>query len=290
MDIEIENKNRKRRYIEIHITDTGDFTDVALLVDNEMFLDEIEKVRSKYGLHYDFPAIDGGLADDFMRKLLPHSQLRKDFDSDVEKIRKRFYRPTHFNPVIEASIIYGSIGNNTYSRAYLQQQEFFSTENPEEIPDKKYSIVIHQRTREEDVIKTLKEFKKMVDENINLPKGVGANYETGVWADLSMQQVTDTGSSFKIFHKWYISEKTPLELALDEMGYSREDYLQIKKATKAKFIDPFKEQDNKKYQINAKKLEQILSKRNSIKEQLREYRKFLRTSNTTIQLNKFVNS
>lgn len=278
----IKNKEQRRRYIEIQIKDLGEFTDVALLVDNDYFLDEIEEMRTMYELHYDFPAQDSSLADDFERKMYPNSELRKSFDVDVEKIRKHFERPPHFKRAIEAAIIYGIVVDGIYSKAYLEEQELFSTEDPDEIPDKKYSIVIHAGTREDDVIRVLREFKEKVRINNRGSEEERINYKFGYWADLSLQKMSDTLGAIDTIRSWYIRTKNgekPLQIALEELGYTEKKYKEFKE--KVKILDQ-PNIDLLELQPSQRALERVWSKRNSIKEQLRQYRKLLKTSNRTI--------
>lgn len=280
--MDIENRKRKCRYIEIQIKDSGEFTDVALLVDNINFLCEIEKIRKKYDLNYSLPPRDEEQAEEFLRKLTSsNNDLKKKFDADVEEIRKSFYRPSHFKQVIQDAIIYGKIIDGVYSRAYLEEQENFSTDNPEEIPDKKYSIVIQQRTTEKDILRAFANFKELLHVNTLGTKEEKESFRYGYWAELSLQKIADTKhSSIENLHHWYISGKKPLQIAIEKEGYTETEYYEMRSIAKSPMPNAPEKQKN--YEANKRKLDKIKNTRNSIKTQLSDYRKLLSTANTTI--------
>lgn len=277
-------KNIKDVYIpiEIYIKDKGEFTDVALLVDDKDFLKEITALRDKYGLNYEFPVKDENKkAAEFAGGLYPGNELYKRFSKDIEKIRKLFFRPTQFVPVIESAVIYGCVSEGVYRRAYLEEQESF--DNPINIPDKKYAIIIHAKTRDEDVLTVLQDFRKKVRLNANGSDEERSKYQFGYWADLSLHNITDTHNSIDRLHEWYVKflkGKKPLDIALEDFQLTKEEYQYLKKKCK-KIINPTLEGHND-YDRARRKIDNIMRLRDSIKTQLADYRSIILSANRNI--------
>lgn len=259
-------KIKKKIYIEIdHGMDKGILTDVLPLIDSDSFLKEIQTMRNKYGLSYDFPAVNNKVVEAFVHQRYFDTKLKTNFEADIDRIRKLFNRPPHFNPVIESSVIYGFIGKNTYSKAYLEEQEITPTQNPEETPDLKYSIVIHAGTRLPDIKQVFEKFRK--EARLNSKKIMA---QTG-YADLSLQEMLKTHGSIYDVRDWYIRRnrgESPLNITLSELNCSHKEYKELKKISKQDGYTEIKEK-------NDIRLTTITKKRDSIKELIKRYKKLL---------------
>jgi hypothetical protein len=272
--MKIDKKKQEPGFIQIEKMDLGNFTDVALLVDNIYFREEVERMRLKYKHLYDFPLKDKKVIDDFVTKRIIDQKLKGQFEADLERIRKYFDRPCHFLPVIESSVVYGFVCGSDYSKAYLEEQETFPDDNPDSIPDKKYCIVIHAGTREDDIIRVFREFE--MKKKIHF-KGVGnktRNDNLGYSVDFSFQKMKDTFGSIEDIHNWYISGKKPLEIALEEKGYTPKEFIDLRKKLKSA-INEHSEVEQKNYNLDSNKIKRIYSRRDTIKEQMRAYRRLL---------------
>jgi hypothetical protein len=264
--------------IDIEAMDHGDFTDIALLVDNECFREEVGDMREKYGKEYKLPLSEEDTIY-FLHKRQFDVKFKKEFDADIERIRKQFNRPPHFTPVIEFAIIYGVITKGVYAKAYLEEQIITPIEDPGEIPDIKYCIVIHAGTRKPDVERAFKKFEEKVRINFRANEEEKTNYNFGYWADLSLQRMRDTSSSIEILHKWHartLKGEKPIDITLDKIGLTHQEYIDLKKRIKTLS----RKEELEILEPENKKLDRIYKQRDSIKEQLRQYRKLLKTANS----------
>ena len=270
-------KNRLS-FVKILTEDLGEYTDIALLVDKESFLEKIEGIRSKYHLNYDYPVSDvEKIYFEFGYKLLTKEhKLKYEFSSEVEKIRKNFSMPPHFTKVIESSIIYGVVGESDYSRAYLEEQIITPLKNPYEIPDIKYCIVIHAGTRKEDIERVCNEFNEKKRINFKGTQQEKDDYMFGYGIDLSLAKIRHTQASIIKVRDWYIQRQngeTPLRIALKIRGYTYKRYQELLKKYKHNF--KLEEKEDEKYQ---KELRFIYSLRDTIKTQLRKYPSLVQAS------------
>lgn len=139
--------------IDIKIDDEKLFTDVALVVDQYGFAEEIEKARKK--LKFDFP-----LSPSHKREPLTEKQ-KKQINEAVEQIRKKLRLPHIFIKVILGVLLYGMVEKDDYAPAILTEENQYFDDMAYE-PDYKYSILLSPQARDEDVIKALQDYRDKV--------------------------------------------------------------------------------------------------------------------------------
>lgn len=144
--------------IDIKINDEKLFTDVALVVDQQGFLDEIEKARKAFKL-------ESPLTFKEYLEFIPESR-QPEVDKAVEQIRKRLRLPHIFTKVIEKAIFCGVIEEGDYFPAMLiEENEYFEDMAYE--PDYKYSILLSPQARDGDVIKALQDYRDKAQNFLN---------------------------------------------------------------------------------------------------------------------------
>lgn len=282
---------KKYRFIEMNISDPAKYTDIAFYVDNTGFIENIEEARNILNLYYNYPLNkqDEKTVDDFIRDKLYRSELRKRYDEEVEKIRKRFSMPPHFRNVIFHSILYGAVYDGSYEKAYLEKKEIAPIQNPNEIPDLQYNIVIHAGTRKEDVKKVFEEFQKEVEVNLLGVKGTDIDknhpaYHFGYWHDFSLNKPMDVRNQIAPYQTLYRRCKngeTPLDIALDNLHITKEEY------NKAKY--KIKHRDNKGIDSEYDEfcsandiIESIVKERDNVKTMINRYKEFVMSPKTIL--------
>lgn len=278
---------KKYQFIKIKIKDPSKYTDVALLVDNLDFIAEVESARKKYkGLNFVYPLSDNDRikAERFQYQMLyTNKVLGNRFKADTEYIRRLFRRPPHFRDVIEASIIYGEVVENDYSKAYLEEQEITPIRTPNDIPDIKYCIVIHSGTRPDDVNKVFDKFKKEVKINFRSSNRKKRSYKFGYWLNLGLAKTTGTMGSIKSLRKLYqrwLQGETPIMIALSGLHISKSEYKgALRKTPKhSKYLSVSEEESDK----CEKMVKNVNWKRDDVKSLINRYRDLLYSSNTLL--------
>lgn len=275
---------KKYRFIEIKISNPGKYTDVATFIDNLNFIDEIESARSLFKLHYDYP-----LNKDDTEKVSLYEQniistsdksLLNKFKNEVERIRKQFKAPPHFRDVIGAAILYGTVYDATYEKAYLEEKTICPIEDPNEIPDMQYNIVIHAGTRIEDIEKVFKKYREKVDVNLQGSKGKDIKnhpaYGYGYWHDFSLNTSFDTRSEIIKMQQLYrrrINGESPLAIALKNLNLTTDEFNKIRYKIKHRGNRLDREFD-KFSEIEFK----VEKERNKIKTMINRYKKLVSSS------------
>jgi hypothetical protein len=272
----------KYRFIDIKARDSGIFTDIALLVDRLDFISEIEQTRSKYGeLNYAYPLSKTDaetVSNNFEYKMFKDKQLKERFDSDVERIRKLFKRPPHFREIIAASIMYGRVIN--YSKAYMEKQEITPTEDPDDIPDIKYCIVIHSGTRLQDIEKVFNKFKEEVRINFKASEEEKKKYNFGYWFDFSLTRPMDTKDSIRALRTLYQlrkNEMSPLKITLKDLKISKKQYNEALQNCRV-----HEKRKDEEYDRCLRLVDRVEKRRDSIKSLIKRYSDLLLLSNTIL--------
>ncbi len=174
--------------IQIDIREDRHFIDVAPVVDREDFTQEVKRIRQI------FKVICPLKEKDILR--LSDKNQQKKIDSEIEKSRKKLYLPKVFIPVIEASVFRNKVTDKDYSPAYLEYKwddNFYS--NGEAVsPDETYSIVLSPNVRNEDVLKSLQEYRDQVGNVRGIPS---YQYIHQVWEQNKKKP------SIKKYRNWY---------------------------------------------------------------------------------------
>lgn len=267
--------------IEIKISDDGEFTDVALLVAKEDFRRDVKKLRTKYSLNRQYPLKDHlSVYREFEYKLASNKDLEDKFHKDIEVIRLRYRKPTHFLKAIKKAIVVGVIGDGDYAKAYLETENIYLPDSDGNIEDTKYSIVIFPGTREGDVKKVFSDFNKQVTlhfgknkrkENLLKDSDTKAYFDSGYWYDPTLNRSQDSRENIQEVYKWHTSGLKPIEIALVENDLSYEEYKRLKKQ-----YDNIGETDNpdQRYYLYSR----LTTSAERIKKHLQRFRGLLKTS------------
>lgn len=255
-------------FIEINIQDDGRFTDVALLVDRDDFLNKVITLRKKYADKYkvNLPIND---------YLAVNEELLNKVKHDAEHLRRRFNRPLHFLRVITKSILNGVVEDGDYSKAFLERKALSTFTDRKGAPDIKYSIVIFPGTRKKDVDQVFFQFSEEIKANIGLKtKTDKGTLLHGYWYDPYFRKPFDTKTSIRQIRNWYIKYKNNtqlIELALEDKKSTIKKYKKIKDRFDNHYGDL---SENEKLNFE-KYLEDVENHRDVIKELLKRYRKLL---------------
>lgn len=258
-------------FIEINIEDDGRFTDVALLVDKDDFLNEVFNLRKKYANKYkiDLPTNDYSVVNEDLLNEVKH---------DAEHLRRKFYRPLHFLRAITKSILNGVVEDGDYSKAFLERKELFIHKDHEGTPDIKYSIVIFPGTRKKDVDQVFFQFSEEIKANMGLKTKTDKNILLhGYWYDPYFRKPFDTKTSIRKIREWYIKHKNGaqlIELSLEDKKSMLNKYREIKDKFDNHYGD-LSDNEGIKYKRYLKKVE---NHQDVIKELLKRYRKLLMQS------------
>lgn len=278
---------KKYRFIEMHISDPAKYTDIAFYIDNTGFIENIEEARNILNLHYNYPLNkqDEKTIDDFIRDKLYRSDLRKRYDEVVEKIRILFRMPPHFRMVIFHSILYGAVYDGSYEKAYLWKEEITPIQDPNEIPDLQYNIVIHAGTRKIDVERVFEEFRKEIEVNLMGSKGndVDENhpaYNFGYWHDFSLNRPFDVKSEIvklqNIYRRRMNGEK-PMDIALSNLGVTKTQFREAKFKLKHQ-----KNKSDDEFNKLRKTIKDVENERNTVKVEINHYKDFLSSPNSIL--------
>ena len=184
----------KIRPIKIKIDDIRHFTDVALVVDQEEFLDEVKHIKSVFKIHQPLSQEE---YYSFIRSLSLSKKDRKHFDKVIEQARKKLSLPITFLEIIKKAAFCGIVESDDYSPAFLEYKESYF-DDKDEIPDLTFSIVISPRVRDEDVLKALQQYRDQLGNITGIPE-----YEY-----IPLARDFETGKpAIKNYRKWYLSEK-----------------------------------------------------------------------------------
>lgn len=180
--------------IEIKIDDDRLFTDVALVADQDEFLDEVRRIRIVFKIHRPFSQ---ERYYSFIRSLSLSKKDKKHFDEVIEQTRKKLLLPTTFLEVIKKAAFCGVIVDDDYSPAFLECKESYF-DDKDEMPDLTFSIVISPRVRDEDVLKALQQYRDQLGNIKGIPK----------YKYIPLVKDFETGKpAIKNHRSWYLSQK-----------------------------------------------------------------------------------
>jgi hypothetical protein len=207
--------------IDKSLLSPAELTDVAALVNQEGFAEDVFAVRKKYDIPPPSSKEIEKFSLDFSLKEINDKGFKESFFKDIEKIRRKFERPTHFRDVIRAAILYGETG--IYHKAYLKRKVISSTDYNWE--DVEYSIVIHPGTGNEDILRVFREFKKEVYVNLKGTEEEKKQHNFGYWFDFGIINSPDTRGEKAIewFKKWK-SGMSPLQISLEDLKILPKEY------------------------------------------------------------------
>ena len=259
-------------FIRILIDDVGKFTDVALLVDNPIFLEHANELRKKYAKYLVYPPDKENEAMEYFESNLAKARLKKAFTNDLEELRRLFNRPMHFKEAIKYAVILEVVYDSCYQRAYLEEEPIYQGSPDEEDPETKYSIVVNENTEIKDVEAVFSEFKERIKKLTYLHSKATdkekREFEYGYWVNSTFKVPQDTKEQIKKYRDWYIRRQngeTPLEMAIKANNTTKEEY--------RKNLKLRQEKDSLRvYFIN------IESYTKNVREQIKRYRQLLNAS------------
>jgi hypothetical protein len=259
-------------FIRILIDDVGKFTDVALLVDNPFFLQEVQRLREKYSKYLTYPDDKENEAMAYFESNLVKARVKRAFSDDLEELRKLFKRSIHFKDVIKYAVVLGVVYHDCYHRAFLEEEQLYQGNPDQEDPETKYSIVIHANTELNDIEPVFNEFKSRIKELTYLHSKATdkekRDFEYGYWFNTTFKLPQDTKEKIKIIRDWYIRRQngeTPLDMAIKVNNTTKEEYRKNKKLRQ-------KNDGLRIYFIN------IESYTKNVREQIKRYRQLLNAS------------
>jgi len=152
--------------IKIDISDRRLFSDIAHIVDQQNYLQEIERARDLFNINEPW-----GLEKYHKYKRSIYKSEKSDkLKTTIENIRIKLMLPKVFIKAIESSIFLGVVTDDDYSPAILISEiNYFDDKG--EIPDYTYSIILSPRVKDTQVIKALQEYR----DQLGNTKGI-ANY------------------------------------------------------------------------------------------------------------------
>lgn len=263
----------KKKFIDINIKDPQKYTQVALLVDKDSFLNSIYKIREQLGLDL-FDKLTPQEADYQIRT---NKKLKEQLDKEVESIRQIYNKPIHFLSVIEDAIVYKVVGESSFTTAYLEETILHDYDPDLEEPEWKFSIVIYPGTLKKDVEAVFDRFNKeaqiFIKGNKKQKDKLIAQYRGGTM--LGVGTPPDTRWNIKQIREWYIrrqNNETPLYIALKDNNSNYEIYAVKRKQVKydtSKLTDK-QEEEYENY------VQYIESYRDNVKQQIQRYKKLLK--------------
>jgi hypothetical protein len=157
--------------IEIQTPNKKYATDIAMLVDKEEFLLEIQRLRTEWEINnllspsaiYDgflekYLSTDNGKIDD--EKEI-HKRLSK-FVEDINAVLKKFRRDRGFKRVVEYALATGIIPDRIYKRCYFDKVIIGEPEDISKPEKYQYVIVMSPRTEKGEVDEAYAEFQEFI--------------------------------------------------------------------------------------------------------------------------------
>jgi hypothetical protein len=189
--------------IDIQTPDKKHATDIAMLVDKPEFLQEIEKLRQKWGIKelYKSSAFHSFLEFHIMTNKNTVSvdkevkERLSDFNNDIDLILKRFNRGRNFKLVVEYALGTGTVPNGIYRSCYFDVVKIGELEdlnNPERY---QYTIVLSPRTELKEVVNAYKEFKEHIKGKISFESL--ANLDIEIPTDKELIEQYHRGNIYK---------------------------------------------------------------------------------------------
>jgi hypothetical protein len=174
--------------IKILIRNNKEFGDIALLVDKEQFLEDVKRLRIKWGIKELIPIkLYPEWREDLVRarssKQQEQNKLKKqdvrnltdpeledfkdviarvmpdvDFECDIRDLRIKFNKPETFDKAIAYSVICGVIPSGIYKTTYY---EYESSRLPERLQDRtsRIGIYVTPQSTEEDILRVFRAVK-----------------------------------------------------------------------------------------------------------------------------------
>lgn len=164
--------------IDILTSNKKHATDIAMLVDKQEFLQEIDKLRQKWQMTQlyelkNFPRELLNIDNIINSTSIDSNEAQKrlaEFNIDIDKVLKKFNRGKNFKLVVEYALVTGTVPEGIYKSCYfdvVKVGEPDSLENPEM---DQYVIVLSPRTEQKEVVESYKEFKEHIKGKIKFHK------------------------------------------------------------------------------------------------------------------------
>lgn len=153
--------------IRIDITDKRLFSDVAHVVDQDVFIEEVCKARKLLNISEPW---DIEKLHEYKRTIFKSSKS-DELNSLIESIRTKLLLPKVFKKVVESSIFLGSISTDDYTPAILMEEPDLLDEKGE-VLTYTYSIMLSPKVKDTHVITALQEYR----DQLGNEKGV-SNYQ-----------------------------------------------------------------------------------------------------------------
>lgn len=151
--------------IDIQISNKYYMTEIALLVDKPDFLQDLARLREKWGI------CDTNKYSHFttFTSALENIQT-KEFETDMMKLIKKYKRGKNYLLVVKSALVTGSVPDYVYKNCYFDVatlNEINDMNHPENF---QYIIVLSPSTEFKELKQPFKEFKKHIKEKIKFQK------------------------------------------------------------------------------------------------------------------------
>ncbi len=164
------------------------------------------------------------------------------FNQLVYELRRDYGLSTHYERLIHKLIFTGLVEDGDYKKAYYTTLNKYYSDDPDDF-EQVDVIVVHQGTRTEDLDKPLREFLNLYEVKTKtgksfLPNDIKAppDYLKPYISESQYNKyAVDAYRQIEMYYPYYqlyvLENKTPQQLALREMGISKQRFSELKKSS-----------------------------------------------------------
>lgn len=144
-------------------------TDIALLVDKDDFLKDIQRLREKWQITNiiefqlgDQQLLDGWIASHLSKhyKDKKTETLRDELDADIVALRLKYGRTSNYDEVIKWVIFTNTVPSGVFKACYFTTIPQTDSADPSQC---QYAIILDGRTENDEVLAALRDFREHLD-------------------------------------------------------------------------------------------------------------------------------
>lgn len=152
--------------VDVQIKDVGLKADVVFLVDNNDFKLDIQKLRDKWGVSEfeDFDRFGNFIEyhlDKFRKRSpndVPNPFTEEHFIVDVKRLRRKYHRTIHFDPVILWVLFSNKVPDKIYKRC-LVQNVLLEGEDPDDPKSYQFALIVSPNAEKDEVAQAYLDLK-----------------------------------------------------------------------------------------------------------------------------------
>ncbi len=134
-------------------------TDIAMLVDQHKFLQEIQRLRQKWKISKLYPV--SNIYEPPTEKLHLKGK-EKQFNHDIETVLKKFHRGKNFKNIVEYALINGIIPDGVYLSCYFDVVMVSQKDDLSRPEQYEYVIIMSARTEKKELEAAYKAFQEFI--------------------------------------------------------------------------------------------------------------------------------